>query len=142
MRLDPGSHSSLLDRLPCPPAPQIPRSDLPHGGRSRPDTTLLRMNHCLPWTRMRPSPSRRLFGPGPGAQQRSFVEGAGQQPTTDTNQLSVCAAGLAPKSSRGGCYLGCLTEEWEGATGTGAYIHTSPIPSQQAWKGEWTKAHA
>lgn len=29
-------------------APQIPRSDLPHGGRSRPDTTLLRMNHCQP----------------------------------------------------------------------------------------------
>jgi hypothetical protein len=51
------------------PLPQIPRSDLPHGGRSRPDTTLLRMNHCQPWPGMLRSHSRRLPRPDLGRQK-------------------------------------------------------------------------
>lgn len=126
-------------------APQIPRSDLPHGGRSRPDTTLLRMNHCQPpgedaTLTLSATPCCGLDG------QRSFVargpvrpgqpEADGLDPTDPTGSTHagdagiICAAGWRRNQA----------DRWQKGESLAAKVRSSrpssPIPSSQAWKGE------
>jgi hypothetical protein len=117
MRLDPGRHSRLPDRLPCPLLRFQDQISL-MGVRSRPDTTLLRMNHCQPCTRMLRSLSRRFLTvyictldatKKPRQKRGTQVQSA--QPTADglrthpTRRLRFwhyLRSRLAPKPSRGG----------------------------------------
>lgn len=95
-RLNPGRHSSLLNRLPCLLLRflrYLDRIFLSRAG-SRPDATLLRMNGCHPWTMILQylgSLSRRLPG---SKQQRSFVEHSSQStgPAIYTGSRGICGA--------------------------------------------------
>jgi hypothetical protein len=154
MRLDPGRHSRLPDRLPCPLLRFQDQISL-MGVRSRPDTTLLRMNHCQPCTRMLRSLSRRFLTVStctldatktPRQKRGTQVHSA--QPTADGfrcghTQHGACGSGTI-------CVAGWRRNQAGGDPGVvdgrmgspSAQLRFSPIPSSQAWKGEWTKAHA
>ena len=129
MRLDPGRHSRLLDRLPCPLLRFQDQISL-MGVRSRPDTTLLRMNHCQPCTRMLRSLSRRFptvysytctfdatrkpRQKKRGTQVQSAQPTADGLPTHPNRRLRFwhyLRSRLAPKPSQGGI-RGWSTEEW------------------------------